>query len=98
MLIAGGCAPSFPPLAERGGDSAFKARIAATYPPGSSGERLRADLAGQGFTVVYDPVTRLGSALDVPPNLPCLSETRIDWRENARGRIVLIQAARHTCS
>lgn len=98
LAVPAACAPSFPPLAERGGDSAFKARIATAYPPGSSGERLRADLAGQGFTVVYDPTTRFGSALDVPPNLPCLSETRIDWRENARGRIVVIQAARHVCS
>lgn len=98
LAVPAACAPSFPPIAATGGDSALKARIATTYPPGSSGDRLRGDLARQGFVVRYDPVTRYGSALDVPPNLPCLSETRIDWRENARGRIVVIQAARHVCS
>ena len=45
-----------------------------------------------------DRLRRRYSALDRPANLPCYSETRIDWTEDRRGRIVLIQAARHPCS
>ncbi|MDB5592803.1 hypothetical protein [Enterovirga sp.] len=92
------CAPSLPPIADRGGDAAFKARIATLYRPGSPAARLRADLAAQSFRLIEDPVARRFSALDQPPNLPCFSETRIDWTEDRRGRIVLIQAARHPCS
>lgn len=91
------CAPSFPPIAAPQGDARFKALIATRYPPGSPGARLRADLAAQGFRILDDPVARRFSALDQPPNLPCFSETRVDWTEDRRGRIVLVQAARHGC-
>ncbi|WP_375461131.1 hypothetical protein [uncultured Enterovirga sp.] len=92
------CAPSFRPIAEPGGDARFKARIATRYPPGSLGSRLRTELAAQGFVLLADPTGRRYSAIDRPDNLPCYSETRIDWNEDRRGRILVIQAARHACS
>lgn len=98
LLAASGCAPAYLPVAATGGDSAFKARIATDFPPGSSGERLRTELAREGFVIAGDPATGFFSALDRPPNVPCFSETRIDWRENRRGRITVIQAARHACT
>lgn len=98
LLALAACAPAVPPVAGRGGDAAFKARIADRHPPGASGARLRAELAGQGFLFLEDSAARRYSALDRPANVPCLSETRIDWTEDRRGRIVRIQAARHPCS
>lgn len=96
---AAGCAPSYPPIAAtNGGDAAFKSRIATFHPPGSRAQRLRDELARQGFVFLEDPVARRYSAIDRPGNLPCYSETRIDWTEDGRGRIVQIQAARHSCS
>ncbi|WP_133772617.1 hypothetical protein [Enterovirga rhinocerotis] len=93
------CAPSYPPVAESvRGDAAFKARIANGFPPGSPAARLRAMLAAEGFRLIEDPAARRFSALERPANLPCFSSTRIDWTEDARGRIVLIQAARQSCS
>ena len=98
LIALAGCAPSYPPIAVTRGDAAFKARIAETYPPGSSGAALRAELVREGFQVLDDPIARRYSAIDIPPNIPCFSQTRIDWTQNRRGRIVLIQAARHSCS
>lgn len=98
LLAVPSCAPAYPPVAATGGDTAFKARIATDFPPGSSGERLRTELAREGFVIAGDPRTGFFSALDRPPNVPCFSETRIDWRENRRGRITVIQAARHACT
>lgn len=97
LLALPACAPSFPPIAEPRGDARFKALIATRYPPGSPGARLRADLAAQGFVLLEDAAARRYSAIDRPPNLPCLSETRVDWTENRRGRIVLVQAGRQAC-
>ena len=94
----GACAPSYPVIAEVRGDAAFKARIATRYPPGSSGQVLRTELARKNFQFIEDPTARRYSALEIPPNLPCFSQVRIDWTEDARGRIRLIQAARHSCS
>jgi hypothetical protein len=97
--VLAGCAPTFPPIADRlAGDHAFKARIARNHGPGSSADSLRAELFREGFTLVADPVTRLNTALFRPENLPCYSETRIDWQEDHRGRITRIQAQRNDCS
>ena len=94
-----GCAPEFPPIAAGGpGDQGFKARIARNHPPGSSAKWLRDELIREGFTVYSDPATRLNSALFNPENLPCFSETRIDWQEDRRGRITRIQAQRNDCT
>jgi len=99
LLALAGCAPAYPPVAEGlRGDASFKARIASTYPPGSPAARLRAMLAADGFRLIEDPASRRYSALREPPNLPCFSTTRIDWTEDARGRIREIQAARHSCA
>lgn len=92
------CAPGFPPIAAVGGDLAFKARIATRFPPGSRADRLRAELARNGFQTFDDPRTRFASAISAPENLPCYSVTRITWREDRRGRIVEIKAARQACS
>jgi hypothetical protein len=94
-----GCAPEFPPMATGlAGDHAFKARIAQTHGPGSSAGRLREVLVGEGFTVLFDPATRFGTALFRPQNLPCYGETRIDWQEDRRGRVARIQAQRQDCT
>ncbi len=94
-----GCAPEFPPIsAGLAGDHAFKARIARNHGPGSSAATLREELIRQGFTLYADPVTRLNTALFRPENLPCYSETRIDWQEDRRGRITRIQAQRNDCT
>ena len=98
LLLVAGCAPQFPPLAERGGDAAFKARIAETYRPGTRGADLRAELLREGFTLLADPGARRYSGLFEPSNLPCFSSVRIDWTEDRRGHIALIQAQRHPCS
>lgn len=99
LLSGAACAPSYPPIAGSvRGDAAFKARIATAYPPGSAASRLRAMLAAEGFRLIEDPVARRFSGLEAPPNLPCFSTTRIDWTEDRRGRILEIQAARHSCS
>lgn len=98
LLALAGCAPSLPPIAALGGDAAFKARIAEAFPPGSRAERLRTALLRNGFVIVEDPQTGFASALDRPQNLPCYSVTRVDWREDKRGRIAIIQAQRHPCS
>ncbi|NNM72951.1 hypothetical protein [Enterovirga aerilata] len=94
-----GCAPEFPPIAAGlAGDHAFKARIARNHGPGTSAVRLREELIREGFTIVSDPATRLNTALFRPQNLPCYSQTRIDWQEDRRGRITRIQAQRHDCT
>ena len=94
-----GCAPAFPPIsAGLSGDYAFKARIARNHGPGSSAAILRAELISEGFTLFADPATRLNTALFRPENLPCYSETRIDWQEDRRGRIKSIQAQRGDCT
>ena len=98
LLVLAGCAPSYPQVAEVRGDAAFKARIADAYPPGTPAMRLRAMLAAQNFRLIEDPLARRYSAIEAPANLPCFSTTRIDWTEDARGRIARIQAARHACS
>lgn len=101
VLVAGlaGCAPAFPPVATGvPGDHGFKARIARDYPPGSPARRLRDDLSAEGFVIAMDPVTGYGTALSRPANLPCFGETRIDWREDRRGRVVRVQAQRLDCS
>lgn len=93
------CAPSYPPVAEAArGDADFKMQVALRFPPGTSAARLRAMLAANGFRLIEDPTLRRYSAIEAPPNLPCFSTTRIDWTEDARGRIGQIQAARHSCS
>ena len=97
-LALGACIPEHPPIASPGGDLAFKARIATRFPPGARAARLRAELAANGFQIFDDPRTRLASAISAPENLPCYSVTRIDWREDARGRIAIIQASRQACS
>ncbi len=94
-----GCAPAFPPIsAGLAGDHAFKERIARNHGPGSSAAILRAELIREGFTLFADPATRLNTALFRPQNLPCYSETRIDWQEDRRGRITRIQAQRTDCT
>ena len=98
LLALAGCAPSYPQIAEVRGDAAFKARIADGFPPGTPATRLRARLAAQNFRLIEDVAARRYSALEAPANLPCFSTTRIDWTEDARGRISRIQAARHACS
>ena len=55
-------------------------------------------LAREGFALLEDPVARRYSAILRPDNLPCYTATRIDWTEDRRGRIALIQAARHSCT
>ena len=92
------CAPSFPPIAQTPGDAASKSRIATAFPPGARADRLRATLLAEGFTITEDPATGFASAIERPQNLPCFSVTRIDWREDRRGRIAVIQAQRHACS
>lgn len=99
MVCAAGCAPSYPSMATSArGDAAFKERIATAHPPGTPAAHLRAKLAGDGFTLIEERATRRFSAIEAPTNLPCFSTTRIDWTEDARGRIGQIQAARHACS
>lgn len=99
ILPAAACAPSYPPMAQSvRGDAEFKARIALAHPAGSPAAPLRARLAAEGFALIEDRAARRFSAVETPPNLPCFSATRIDWTEDARGRIVEIQAARHSCS
>ena len=97
-LALGGCAPSFPPIAEPGGDAAFKARIATAYRPGMRADALRARLVAEGFAIAEDRSTGFATALSTPDNLPCYSLTRIDWREDRRGRILVIQASRQACT
>jgi hypothetical protein len=97
-LALSACMPEYPPLAAVSGDAAFKARVATRFPPGSRAGRLRAELAANGFQVFDDPQTRLATAVYTPQNLPCYSVTRIDWREDARGRVREIQASRQACS
>ena len=93
------CAPSYAPIAEAArGDADLKMRIALRFPPGTHAGRLRATLAANGFRLIEDPALRRYSAIEAPPNLPCFSTTRIDWTEDARGRITQIQTARHSCS
>ena len=94
--LLGACAPTFALIAvNTPGDQGFKARIAQTYPPGSDPASLRAELAGQGFTIVADPAGRPRySAILRGGNIPCLSYTRVDWNEDRRGRIAVIQAER----
>ena len=65
---------------------------------GATGDGVSAMLAADGFRLIEDPASRRYSALREPPNLPCFSTTRIDWTEDARGRIREIQAARHSCA
>lgn len=99
VALLAGCAPAFPPIAAGpGGDAAFKARIATSYPPGSSGVLLAELLVGQGFTVQSDLPSRRFTALATPDNLPCYSRTRVDWTEDRRGRILQVQAQRSLCS
>lgn len=98
-MLLSGCAPVFPPIAANvPGDHAFKARIARNFPPGSSARLLREELAREGFTILSDPATRLNTARFRPDNLPCYGETRIDWQEDRRGRIVRVEAQRHDCT
>ena len=98
-VLLAGCAPEFPPIAAGlPGDHVFKARIARNHGPGSSAGLLREELVREGFTIVSDPATRLSTALFRPENLPCYSQTRIDWQEDRRGRITRIQAQRHDCT
>lgn len=93
------CAPSYPPVAEAArGDADLKMRIALRFPPGTPATRLRVMLAANSFRLIEDPVLRRYSAIEAPPNLPCFSTTRIDWTEDARGRIREIQTSRHACS
>ena len=94
------CAPTFPLVAvNTPGDQGFKARIAKTYPPGSDAAPLRADLVAQGFTLTADPLGRPRySAVLRGDNIPCASDTRVDWNEDRRGRIAAIQAQRLDCS
>ena len=81
------------------GDQGFKVRIAKTYPPGSDPAPLRAELAAQGFTLVADPLGRRRySAVLRGDNIPCASYTRVDWNEDRRGRIAVIQVERLDCS
>lgn len=72
--------------------------MAELYPPGSRGERLRAELSAQGFTIGGDPASGRWVAYDVPENLPCYSRTRVDWREDRRGRISILTAQRNSCT
>lgn len=95
--ILAGCAPTAPPIAF-GGDAAFKARMAERYPPGSPGARLRTDLAAEGLRIEGTPDGRRWIAYDAPENLPCYGRTRIDWREDLRGRVTLLTAQRAECS
>lgn len=98
LLSAGACAPVYPPVADIGGDLAFKARIAETFGPGSPAARLRAALLADGFTILDEPRTGFASALFRPSNLPCYTQVRIDWREDRRGRVMVIQAGRQACT
>lgn len=97
-LAAASCGPRYPAIADLGGDAAFKAFIAQRYGPGTRAARLREELAREGFGLLEDPLGRRYSAILRPDNLPCYSETRIDWTEDRHGRIALIQAARHSCT
>jgi hypothetical protein len=92
-----GCAPTAPPVAF-GGDAAFKARMADRFPPGTPGARVRDELGAAGLAIEGTPDGRRWIAYDVPENLPCYSRTRVDWREDARGRVALLTAQRAECS
>ena len=96
-LALAGCAPTAPPIAF-GGDAAFKARMAERYPPGTPGERLRAELGAAGLRIEGTAEGRRWIAYDVPENLPCYGRTRVDWREDGRGRVTILTAQRAECS
>lgn len=98
LLSIGACAPVVPPIADTGGDLAFKARIATGHPPGSRAAPLRAELARQGFAIAEAGDPPVVSAVFRTQNLPCYSVVRIEWREDRRGRIAAIRAARQACS
>lgn len=92
------CAPIFPPIADAGSDSGFKYWIATHYGPGTRAAALRADLAAQNFEFSVSEAPRFRfSATKAEPNLPCFSYVRVDWNEDRRGRISLIQATRLQC-
>ena len=93
-----GCTPVLPPIADTGNDAAFKSEVALRYGPGTPAATLRATLADQGFVVASSEVPRFRySATKGEANLPCFSYVRIDWNEDRRGRIALIQASRLQC-
>jgi hypothetical protein len=100
LLIAalGACTPLYPPIADAGSDSGFKYWIATRYGPGTRAEILRADLAKQGFAFAPSEAERFRySATKAETNLPCFTYVRVDWNEDRRGRISLIQASRLQC-
>ena len=100
LLIAalGACTPLYPPIADAGSDSGFKYWIATRYGPGTRAEILRAELAKQEFVFGPSEAPRFAfSATKGATNLPCFTYVRIDWNEDRRGRISLIQAARLQC-
>jgi hypothetical protein len=98
ILGLGACEPLYPPIADAGSDSGFKYWIATHYGPGSRSDALRRDLTAQGFvySVSEAPDFRY-SATKAETNVPCLTYVRVDWNEDRRGRISLIQASRLQC-
>ena len=99
FLVIAACEPVYPPIAAGvAHDSEFKYLIATRYGPGTPASVLRSELGAEGF--VFSAAEAPGfrySATKGETNLPCFSYVRVDWNENRRGRISLIQAARLQC-
>ena len=96
--VTAACTPVLPPIADVGNDAAFKSAIARRYGPGTPAAALRSDLLREGFTSAMSDVRGFRySAVKAEPNLPCFSYVRVDWNEDGRGRISLIQASRLQC-
>jgi hypothetical protein len=99
LLLMAACEPVYPPIAAGvAHDSEFKYLIATRYGPGTPAAVLRAELAGEGFVFTAGEVPGFRySATKGETNLPCFSYVRVDWNEDRRGRISLVQASRLQC-
>ena len=98
LVLIAACEPAYPPIADVTHDSDFKYLIATRYGEGTPAAALRARLAGEGFVVTASEAPGFRySATRGETNLPCFSYVRVDWNEDRRGRISLIQASRLQC-
>lgn len=99
LVWLGACDPVYPPIAAGvAHDSGFKALIATRYGPGTPAAVLRRELAAEEFVFTASEARGFRyRAVKPEPNLPCFSNVAIDWNEDSRGRISLIQASRLQC-
>jgi hypothetical protein len=87
-LVLSGC--SLPPIAKGADDAEFRARVMALYPVGSQASRMRSDLEKQGFKIERYPGEDYSAIYQGYGNLFCDSLVRVNWREDAEGKITQI--------